>query len=130
MSIGYHDFAGGFPETREIIIQAVTIAGGDLANPEEIAHHQLFVVEPGTAELIGENLEHAALRIEKRGPRYRLLYAAGPMENAAFREVVSTELDMRPTYVAVFALKGFVNQADDMPVHVDAFSLTGTSCDD
>jgi hypothetical protein len=51
------------------------------------------------------------------------------MENAAYREVVSTEFHIEPSHVGIFALKGVVSQADDMPVYVDAFSLTGTPCD-
>jgi hypothetical protein len=129
LSIGFNDFAGGFPQTPEIIVQAITSLGRDASKPEEIVHQRLFVVEPGTEDLIRENLAHAALRIEKRGTRLRLLYAAGLMENAAFKEVGTTEFDLRSAYVAVFALKGFVSQSDDMPVYVDGFSLADSRCD-
>ena len=130
LSIGYNDFAGGFPATREVLIQAVTSLGRSFSNPEEIAHQRLFIVDPGNERLVGENLEQTALRIERRGHRYRLLYAVGPMKNAPFKEVVSTDFDMRPRYIGIFALKGFVPQTEEMPVFVDAFTLTHTTCSD
>ena len=69
-----------------------------------------------------QNLESSALRIEKRGAHLRLLYSAGPMKNAPFKEVGGTDFDFRPAYVAVFAIKGFVRESADVPVYVDAFS--------
>ena len=130
LSIGYNDYAGGFPETAEILVQAITSLGRTSPNPEEIVHHQLFVVKPGTEALVGRNLEHAALRIEKRGSRLRLLSSTGPMTNAAFKEVISTEFPMRASYIGVFALKGFVEEPGELPVQVDRFRLAGQSCDD
>jgi hypothetical protein len=78
--------------------------------------------------LIRQNLESSALRIEKRGAHLRLLYSAGPMKNSPFKEVRVTDFDLRPRYVAVFALRGFDTQSDDIPVHVDAFSVSTLSC--
>jgi hypothetical protein len=129
LSLGFNAFAGGFPETPEIIVQAITSLGREASKPEEIVHQRLFVVEPATEDVIRGNLAHSALRIEQRGTRLRLLYSAGPMENSAFKEVGTTEFDLRSAYVAVFALKGFVSQPDDMPVYVDGFSLADSPCD-
>src|SRR5688572_20180068 len=70
-SIGFNDFAGGFPETKEIIVQAITSLGRESSKPEEVVHHRLFVEEPGTERLVRQNLEHSALRIEKRGAQLR-----------------------------------------------------------
>jgi hypothetical protein len=128
MSIAFNDYSGGFPPTKEIIVQAITSLGQESSKPEEIVHHRLFVEEAGTERLIRQNLESTALRIEKRGAHLRLLYSAGPMKNAPFKEVGATDFDFRPRYVAVFALRGFVRQSDDMPVYVDAFSLSTSSC--
>jgi hypothetical protein len=130
LSLGFNDFAGGFPESAEIRLQAITSMGRAFPNPEEIAQRRLFALNTDARDLIAANLEHAALRIERRGNRYRLLYSNGPMENAAFKEVAQAELAMRPAYVGIFALKGFVTEAADLPVYVDAFSLAGSSCDD
>jgi hypothetical protein len=128
MSIGFNDFSGGFPSTKEVIVQAITSLGRESTKPEEIVHHRLFVVEPGTEPLVRQNLESAALRIEKRGAHLRLLYSAGPMKNAPFKEVGRADFDFRPAYVAVFALRGFVRESDDAPVHLDAFSESELPC--
>ena len=128
VSLGYNDFSGGFPQTREVIVQAITSLGRESDKPEEFVHHRLFVVDSATEPLVRHNLESSALRIEKRGTQLRLLSSAGSMENAAFKEVGSAEFDFRPAYVAVFAMKGFVSQSDDTPVHVDAFGLAERAC--
>ena len=100
MSIGYNDFSGGFPQTREVIVQAITSLGRSSGKPEELVHRRLFVVDPATEALVRQNLESSALRIEKRGAHLRLLYSAGPMKNAPFKEVGGTDFDFRPAYVA------------------------------
>jgi hypothetical protein len=130
MSIGYNDFSGGFTETREIIVQAITSLGSNFSKPEEIVHHQLFTVDSGTENLIRENLAHSALRIERHGDTLRLLYSTGKMKNSAFKEVVNTKFDMNPAYLGIFALKGFVGNSDNMPAYIDFFSLTKYPCDD
>ena len=127
-SIGFNDFAGGFPETREIIVQAITALGRESSKPEEVVHHRLFVDEPATAQLVRQNLEHSALRLEKRGAQLRFLTSAGEMRHAAFREVGRAEFDFRPAYVAVFAIEGFVPRSEDAAAHLDAFSLSELSC--
>ena len=127
-SIGFNDFAGGFPQTKEIIVQAITSLGRESSKPEEVVHHRLFVEEPGTERLVRQNLEYSALRIEKRGPQLRFLSSAGTMKNAAFKEVGRAEFDLRPAYVAVFALEGFVTRSDDVPAYIDAFSLSEVPC--
>ena len=50
------------------------------------------------------------------------------MKNAPFKEVGRADFDFRPTYVAVFAIKGFVNQSADAPVYVDAFNQSAVPC--
>ncbi|MEP7001738.1 MAG: hypothetical protein ABI969_14725, partial [bacterium] len=59
MSIGYNDFSGGFPQVREVIIQAITSLGRESSKPEEIVHHRLFVVDSATETLVHQNLESA-----------------------------------------------------------------------
>jgi hypothetical protein len=128
VSIGYNDFSGGFPQTREVIVQAITSLGTRAGKPEELVHRRLFVVDSATETLVRQNLESSALRIEKRGAHLRLLYSAGPLKNAPFKEVGSADFDFRPAYVALFAIKGFVSQSDVVPVYVDAFSQSALSC--
>jgi hypothetical protein len=128
LSIGYNDFSGGFPQTREVIVQAITSLGGASGKPEEFVHQRLFVVDSGTESLVRQNLESSALRIEKRGAHLRLLYSAGPLKNAPFKEVGRTDFDFRPSVVALFAIKGFVSQSEVVPVHVDAFSQAEVPC--
>ena len=128
MSLGFNDFSGGFPQTREVIVQAITSLGQQSSKPEEFVHQRLFVVDSTTERLVRDNLESSALRIEKRGGHLRLLSSAGPMKNAPFKEVGRADFDFRPTYVAVFAIKGFVNQSADAPVYVDAFNQSAVPC--
>jgi hypothetical protein len=128
LSIGYNDFSGGFPQTREVIVQAITSLGRSSGKPEEIVHRRLFEVNPTTEALVRQNLESSALRIEKRGAHLRLLYSAGPMKNAPFKEVGGTDFDFRPAYVAVFAIKGFVSQSNEVPVYVDAYNQSALPC--
>lgn len=128
MSLGFNDFSGGFPATREVIVQAITSLGQQSSKPEEFVHQRLFVVDSTTERLVRDNLESSALRIEKRGAHLRLLSSAGPMKNAPFKEVGRADFDFRPAYVAVFAIKGFVSQSDDVPVYVDAFSQSELAC--
>jgi hypothetical protein len=128
MSIGYNDFSGGFPQTREVIVQAITSLDQRSGKPEEFVHQRLFVVDSATQALVRQNLESSALRIEKRGAHLRLLYSAGPMKNAPFKEVGRTDFVFRPSMVALFAIKGFVSQSEVVPIYVDAFSQSEVAC--
>ena len=128
LSIGYNDFSGGFPQTREVIVQAITSLGHGVGKPEEFVHQRLFVVDSAIEPLVRQNLESSALRIEKRGAHLRLLYSAGLLQNGAFKEVGRTDFDFRPTSVALFAIKGFVSQSEVVPVHVDAFRQAEVAC--
>ena len=128
VSIGYNDFSGGFPQTREVIVQAITSLGRGSGKPEEFVHHRLFVVDSATESLVRQNLESSALRIEKRGAHLRLLYSAGPMKNAPFKEVGRADFDFHPSVVALFAIKGFVSESEVVPVYVDAFRESEVEC--
>ena len=128
MSLGYNDFSGGFAPTREVLVQAITSLGRGADRPEEVVHQRLFVVDSASEPLVRQNLGGSALRIEKRGAHLRLLSSVGSMKNAAFKEVGGADFDFRPAYVALFAMKGFVSQSRDMPVHVDAFNQSETPC--
>ena len=128
MSLGFNDFSGGFPSTREVIVQAITSLGQQSSKPEEFVHQRLFVADSTTERLVRDNLETSALRIEKRGGHLRLLSSAGPMKNTPFKEVGRADIDFRPAYVAVFAIKGFVAASEDVPVLLDSFSQSELAC--
>jgi hypothetical protein len=124
ISLGYNDYTGGYPSSRQIIIQAVTSLGEQFSKPEEIAHTTLFYADSlRTNPALLHNLDYSALRMEKRGARIRLLYAGGAMENTAFKEIVSTQFDIKPRYVGLFACKGFVDSTENMPVQFTFFKI-------
>lgn len=130
LSLAYNDFAGGFPnKSRDIIIQAITSPGDGLIKPEEIAHKLVFTIEHDPENLIKENLKNSALRIEKHGKTFRFLFANGSMKNSAFKEVVSCDLDIEPKYVGIFAIKGFVDDSENIPAYFDYFSFINSPCD-
>lgn len=129
LSLMYNDFSGGAPISREILIQAFTALGKNFNKPEEIANQPIFYLDSARQNITLINLQNSALKIEKQGKRFRFLYANGQMENSAFKELASREVDMKPKYIAIFALKGFVNDADNIPAYFKFFSLAGNPCD-
>lgn len=130
LSFMYNDFAGGFPQSKEIIIQAIISDGKDSDKPEEIAHHVLFKIDSTNEELVKQNLQHSALRIEKQGTKFRLLFANSTMANSAFKELVSRDIDMKPEFIGLFALKGFVDSAAALPARFDFFNYSPEKCKD
>jgi hypothetical protein len=128
LSLVYNDFYGGFPRSREIIIQAI-ISGGKAADkPEEIVHQLLFKIDTTNEELVRQNLLHSALRIEKNRTSFRVLFANGSMPNSAFREILRRDIDMKPAFIGLFALKGFVDTSGVVPAQIDLFRYTATNC--
>jgi hypothetical protein len=127
VSIAYNDYNGVYPRSGTILLQAITSSSA--GKPEEIAHVSLFAADslrrnPALARSLG----HSALRIEKRGDRFRILYADGILENTSFREIAVHEFAMQPRYVGLFALKGFVDSAEVMPARFSWFSLDCGGC--
>jgi hypothetical protein len=122
ISIAYNDYNGVYPRSGTILVQAILSRGG--VKPEEIAHVPLFredSLQRNPALL--RNLEHTALRVVKEGERLRILYADGILANTSFKQIASYDLPVNFKYVGLFALKGFVDSADDMPVRFSYFSL-------
>jgi len=128
LSLLYNDFYGGFPKSKEIIAQAIISKGKEFARPEEIAHHLIFKIDSTNEELVRQNLQHFALRVEKNGTKFRLLYANGSMANSAFKEILSMDIDMNIKFIGLFALKGFVDSADNIPAAFDFFSYMPDKC--
>lgn len=129
LSLAYNDYTGGLPVSRQVIIQAITSLGSNFSKPEEIAHSTLFYLDSmaKTPALI-HNLDHSALRIEKHGSQFRMLYATGASDNSAFKEIVNKSFDMQPRYIGIFALRGFVDSAACIPARFTFFRLTGEDC--
>ena len=128
LSLLYNDFYGGFPKSKEIIGQAIISRGKEFSKPEEIAHQLIFKIDSTNEELVSQNLQHFALRIEKHGTKFRLLYANGSMANSAFKEMLSMDIDMNIKFIGLFALKGFVDSADNIPAAFDFFSYAPEKC--
>ncbi len=129
LSIAFNDFFGGFDKPKEIIIQAISSNAVDFTKPEEIAHHTLFSVTPGQEKLVTNNLQKSALKIEKNNNHFRFLCATGVAENFAYKEVLSKDILIKPKYIGIFALGGFVNDTGYIPAHFKFFSLVNTPCD-
>jgi len=128
LSFSYNDFSGGFPQSKEIIIQAIVSNGKNSDKPEEIAHQLLFKVDSTNEELVKRNLRHSALRIEKQGSTFRLLFANGSMANSAFKEVTTRNIDLNPRFIGLFAFKGFFDSTEVMSAAFDRFSYKPEPC--
>jgi Beta xylosidase C-terminal Concanavalin A-like domain len=128
LSVVYNDYSGGYPKSRDILIQAITSLGSDFSKPEEIAHKVIFNYGRDSEDVIGENLKHSALRIEKHGATFRFLFSDGAMDNSAFKEIVSREFDMKPKYVGLFAMKGFVSDTAVIPARFKFFRIVNEPC--
>jgi hypothetical protein len=129
LSLSYNDFYGGFPSKKEIIIQAITSQGKYADKPEEIIHQVVFTTDSTNENLVRQNLQHTALRIEKHGKKIRLLFANGSFANSAFKELTSQDIDMNPHYIGLFAMKGFVDNAGNIPALFDFFNYNPRKCD-
>lgn len=125
LSISYNDFFGGFTQPGEIIVQGIASYGKGYSTLEEIIHQSLFTLNEKDDPIVAENLRHSAVRIEKQGRKFRFLYSASPNENFSFKGLTTYEFDMTPRYVGIFALKGFVDSTEVMPVTVRFFRLDG-----
>jgi len=122
ISIAYNDYNGIYPRSGSIILQAITSAG--TGKPEEIAHIILFNADTLRRNpLLSLNLENPAIRIEKRGERFRILYADGIRGNSPFKEIVDRDFPMEPHYAGLFALRGFVDSTGSIPARFSYFSL-------
>jgi len=130
LSIAFNDFFGGYNKPKEIIIQAITSFGKNYGEPEEIAHQPVaFTDSIRLHPELEKNLSNSSLKIEKDGKKFRFLFAGGSVSNPAFKEVVTHEFDMQPRYIGLFAMKGFVDSAATMPVHITFFRLKENDCE-
>ena len=124
VSIAYNDYNGVYPRSGTILLQAILSHGA--AKPEEIAHVPLFSADSLRQNpALAGSLENTALRIVYRQQegRLRILYADGILANTSFREIGSYDLSMNFSFVGLFALKGFVDSTENMPVRFSSFRL-------
>ena len=128
LSFLYNDFYGGFPNKKDILVQAITSQGKGSDKPEEIIHQVVFTLDSSVENLVKQNLRYAALRIERHGKKFRLLFANGGFANTAFKELTSQDIDMNPRYIGLFAIKGFVDNAPVIPAWFDFFNYSPEKC--
>lgn len=129
LSFQYNDFYGGFPKSKDINIQAIATGGKDFDKPEVLSGLPVYKLDSTNETLVQQNLRHLALRIEKHDSKFRLLYSNGSMANAAFKEIISRDVDIEPRYLALFALKGHIDSADNIPARFDFFSYHPLQCE-
>ena len=128
LSLAFNDNFGGNKMSSEIYVQVITSLGNGFGKPEELAHKPFFYLDSirNNPEQM-KNLQNSALRIEKRGNKFRFLYSGGINENGAFTEIVTHEFNMIPKYIGIFAIKGFTN-SDNVLVSFKFFKITGDPC--
>ncbi|MES2111590.1 MAG: hypothetical protein V4577_22725 [Bacteroidota bacterium] len=128
LSLAYNDYFGGMKRPKEILIQAISSLGNGFGKPEEIAHKVLFYPDSiANHDVLVQNFQNSALRIEKHGRKFRFLYAGGVKKNGAFKEIASQEANIKPKYIGLFAIRGFTD-SPSIPVKFKFFKLTGESC--
>jgi hypothetical protein len=126
VSIAFNDYNGVYPRSGTILVQGVASRGKREDKPEEFAHVILLQTDSlNRRPTLHQVLAHSALRIEKQGYLFRILYADGIAENTSFKEVSSHEFSFQPRYVGLFALRGNVDSAAAIPAH---FTYCGLEC--
>ena len=124
ISIAYNDYNGVYPRSGAILLQGIVSRGGGEDKPEEFAHIVLFPADSlRSRPTLTRDLAHTALRLEKRGDRFRILYADGIAENTSFKEISAHEFPFRPRYIGLFALRGYVDSAATLPARFTYFGL-------
>ncbi|RWY50350.1 hypothetical protein [Mucilaginibacter gilvus] len=105
LSLAYNDFFGGFNKPQEILVQAIASPGAG-GKPEEFVHSTVLTLDSTVSRsMVSSNLKKTALRIEKKGNSYRLLYAGGAGANSAFKELATKEVGITPAIYRYFRPK-------------------------
>ncbi|OOQ62042.1 hypothetical protein [Mucilaginibacter pedocola] len=128
VSLAYNDFFGGYKRPKEILVQGITTSGSN--KPEEFVHNTVLTLDSlANKDIIAQNMKRTALRIEKQGSHFRLLYAGGAGANAAYKEIGVKELNIEPRFIALFALKGNIDSTPVVPVKMKKFKLESIECE-
>ncbi|MGI4735472.1 MAG: hypothetical protein ACRYG7_09855 [Janthinobacterium lividum] len=131
LSLSYNDYFGGYARPAEIIVQGISSTeAASRSKPEEFAHVPLFALRYPHDSLVAANLRQSALKIEKKGHRFRFLYATGSMESFAFTEAATGTFAIEPRYLALFATQGFAPASYVAPAYLTSFSLVKWPCED
>ena len=126
VSLAYNDYNGVYPRSGSILLQAISSGGGVQEKPEEFVHYGLMQADSlRSRPSLQGTLAHSALRIEKQGDRFRILYADGISANTSFKEISSYVFNFRPRYVGLFALRGYVDTSGAIPAR---FTWFGFDC--
>ena len=124
LSIAFNDYNGVYPRSGSVILQAIFSRGTEEDKPEELAHIPLFQADSLRRHPeLAQSLAYTALRIEKSGSLFRLLYADGVAKNTSFKEVYSHEFSIQPRYTGLFAIKGNVDTSGAVPARFTYFRL-------
>jgi hypothetical protein len=124
VSIAFNDYNGVYPRSGTILLQGIASRGTREDKPEEFAH--VVILQTDSVRIhpdLYQVLAHSALRIEKSGDRFRILYADGISESTSFKEVASYEFSFKPRYVGLFALRGYVDTSAAVPARFTWFGM-------
>ena len=131
-SISYNDFFAGYVKPPEIIIQVISSSvSGQWSKPEEIAQLTLYSLDPQNKILAERNMAGSALKIEKRGNHFQFLYlfSSSAMEGFTFKEAAHGDFSIQPRYVSIFAIQGWAENENIIPVYFDSFSQESLKCE-
>lgn len=124
VSVAYNDYNGVYPRSGSILLQAISSGGRAQEKPEEFAHQVLLQADSlRSRPSLLSDLAHSALRIERQGDRFRILYADGISENTSFKEMSNHSFNFQPRYVGLFALRGYVDTSAAIPARFTWFGL-------
>jgi hypothetical protein len=124
ISIAFNDYNGVYPRSGTVVLQGIASRGTREAKPEEFAHFVILQTDSVRSRPnLYQVLAHSALRIEKQGHLFRILYADGIAETTSFKEVASYEFTFQPRYVGLFALRGYVDTSTAVPARFTYFGL-------
>jgi hypothetical protein len=126
-SLIYNDYFGGFKGKPAIALQAITSQGKG-SKPEEVIHQNLFELDSSQLNLIGQNLKWSGLRMEMSRNRIRFLFSCSPINSFAFKVAATHDFVMQPKYIGIFAIRGHIQRAPDMPAKIDYFSFIPGKC--
>jgi hypothetical protein len=128
VSIAFNDFNGVYPRSGTILVQGISSTGRQGDKPEEFAHVILLQTDSLRSHPnLYQVLAHSALRIEKQGNQFRILYADGIAEITPFKEIAGYSFNFQPHYVGLFALRGYVDSSAAVPVPA-RFTYFGLDC--
>lgn len=127
ISIAFNDYFAGYKKSGEILIQAIAVPSNE-GKPEEFAHSRILLSDSLVKNEFDRSFEHSSLRIEKTGNICRFLFSGGQRSNSAFKEIASQQINFKPRFIGIFALKGAVSNTPIAPVKIKTFMLDERAC--